>query len=239
MAPPNGYVGLLDAVDLVGRKEVSSSWKHRSPFLVPPVVPLEDGWAMGGLTECLQPSAEWWFAGEPTLDPEVDRVITMIAECCAAGEISAVYRSIDGFKELDRNAWLRPDWRNFFTTGTIHLNLPRLDVNGRPDPSGLTVRCEREIFLRRKDLDRFIATLSEPTASSETVTPSKPRASKKQIRDMVTNYRLSLSPPGNGPSQAGLVQFARVNHLRGHRDDLLDEYRRQFPDQRVGRPVKK
>lgn len=88
------------------------------------------------------------------------RVITMIAEGCEAGEIAAGYRAWScGVDDLDRSAWRMPHWRNYFAKGMIELDLPLVDERGRPNSHGHTSRCTCEIFVRRNSLERFIATL--------------------------------------------------------------------------------
>lgn len=170
-------------------------------------------------------------AAERLFDPKPERVIRLIAEWCEAGEIAAVYRSITGVDDLDRSVWRRPHWRHYFADGTIDLDLPLVDENLRPNLDGYAARCTREVYLRRDDLDRLIAHLPQPKAEHTAA------ASKKQISAIVTNYRRSL-PPNGKPSIAACEQYARDSGLSGHRDELREEYHRQFPNQRVGRPTK-
>lgn len=81
-------------------------------------------------------------------------VYLMIAEACESGKVAAAYRSdIGGADDLDCSVWQLPHWRSFFETGTIDLDLPLLDGRRRPNPSGFTARCTREIFVRRDSLD--------------------------------------------------------------------------------------
>jgi hypothetical protein len=164
------------------------------------------------------------------LNPKVDRVITMIAEQCEAGEIAAAYRSVTGGVDgLARDVWQVPHWRNYFATGTIELDLVLLDDNGRPNANGFTGRCTREVFVARQDLDRFAASLSKPATSS----PISP----KRIAALVSSYKQNLSN-GATPSMGDLEHFAKEQAVLGHRKELRNEYHRQFPNQRVGRPSK-
>jgi hypothetical protein len=136
MEPPIGFITLRDAADAVGRRLHGNKWcpiaQTRSDTII-----------------C-------------KLDPEIDRVIKTLAEQCETGGISAAYRSITGADGLDQAVWQMPHWRNYFATGTIDLDLPLLDNNLRPNPNGYTARCTREVFIRRADLDRWVATLPAP-----------------------------------------------------------------------------
>jgi len=207
MEAPIGFIPLRDAVDMVGRKLFGTAWR-----------------SLGEVT------------GEDVelkRNLEVERVITIIAERCESGEIAAAYRSITGADSLDRAVWQKPHWRNYFVTGEINLELPLLDVQGRPNADGFKASCTREIFVRKDDLNCLVATLSKLNIKPS----SNVRGSKTQIREMATRYRQTLSPNVN-PSIEGFEQFARDGGLTGHRDELREEYHRQFPGQRVGRPSK-
>jgi hypothetical protein len=201
MEPPIGFVRLRDAIYAVGDKIFGSEW-------------------------CLGQSA-----AERLFDPKPEHVISMIAEWCEAGEIAAVYRSITGVDHLDRSVWRRPHWRHYFSDGTIDLDLPLVDENLRPNPDGYTARCTREIYLRRDDLDRLIATLSKPNPKP------LPKASNKQIREIMAQYRRTL-PADVNPSMDNAVRFAEEKGVTGHREELREEYRQQFDHPRVGRPSK-
>ena len=114
MGPPIGFVRLHDAVDIVGRK----------PF----------GWWRSINELCASPFGEGSGADVIALGlyPDVDYVVTMIAEACEAGEIAAAYRSVTGGADnLDRNVWQGPHWRNYFAAGEIDLDLPLLDDKRR------------------------------------------------------------------------------------------------------------
>jgi hypothetical protein len=144
--------------------------------------------------------------------PEVDRVIKMLAEQFESGEIATAYRTLVGADALDPEVWRRPCWRSYFAAGTIDLDLPLLDEEGRPNQNGYTARCTREVFVRRQDLDRFVATLSRPSVSLaspglvlEAQPPAQPhsgvataRASPKQI--CRNRHSLSRKPVGRGYS---------------------------------------
>jgi hypothetical protein len=138
MKAPIGFITLCEAVDAVGLAVLGTSWQYAIPF---------------------------------NLDADQDdgaheRVITMIAEGCESGHIAVAYRTITGADQLDPAVWRSPSWRNYFDTGTIEVVLPLLDDEGRPNKSGYTARCPREIFVRRNSLDRFIeALVPEVTAS--------------------------------------------------------------------------
>lgn len=207
METPIGFVPLRDAADIVGRKLRGDKWR---------------------------PIAE--ANGETIiskLDPEIDLVIRTIAERCEAGDISTAYRSINGAESLDREVWQRPHWRSYFARGAIDLDLPLLDGDLRPNPNGYMARCTREIFVRRDELDRCMATLPKPGGKP----PAAARASKRQIGAIVADYRNQLAAH-IAPSIEDLEGFAKSAGLIGHRDELRAEYHRQFPHRRVGRPTK-
>jgi hypothetical protein len=149
---PLGNVPVRKAADEVGCKLYGSNWRPLDEVLPAPVGPFN-----------LIRGADVDAACK--LAPEVERVITMIAEACEKGEITSAYRSVTGGAEiLDRSVWQQPHWREFFTTGEIDLwDLPLLDEKLRPTADGRTAgRCRREVFVRREHLNRFIAALSEP-----------------------------------------------------------------------------
>ena len=143
---------MYEAVDAVGRALFGASWQYAIPL-------------------------------NPEADKDRDaheRVTTMIAEGCEAGEIDAGYPTVFGtVDDLDRSEWRKPHWRNYFITGTIDLELPLLDEQGRPNRSGFTARCTREIFVRRDSLKQFMASLAP--AADEDEKPLR-RASKEEIR---------------------------------------------------------
>ena len=94
-------------------------------------------------------------------DPDINRVIKAIAEQCESGGVSCAYRSVTGGAEdLRREVWRMPHWRSYFANGTIDLDLPVLDDKLRPVLDGRSVRCTREIFVRRGDLQHFLASLT-------------------------------------------------------------------------------
>lgn len=154
MRPPIGYVALAEAIDLIGDVVAGSDWRQ-----------LPD-----------KTNAEERFNTIWT-DPNVDRVITMIAEACEDGRIEAAYRSILGADNLDSKVWRMPHWRNFFASGTIDLDLPLLDDNLVPVPDGRTARCTREIFVRRDSLERFMSPLTAAAINRD-----KPSSSARRGR---------------------------------------------------------
>jgi hypothetical protein len=126
---PIGFVTLHSAVDAVGRKLTGSSW---SPI-------------------ARRKNLTW-------TEPDIDPIITTIAEACECGELAAGYETTIGADLLDRTVWRMPNWRNYFEFGTVDLDLPLLDERGRPDPSS-TARCTRTIFIRKDSLGNFIESL--------------------------------------------------------------------------------
>jgi hypothetical protein len=175
MKPPIGFISLQDAAAMLHRKISKSNWhtiaECEAALLVAELVAHED--------------------------PDIDRVFTMLAECCEVGEIATAYRSDNGgADDLDRSFWRLPDWRNYFITGMVDVDLPRyitqptVGICFTPAPGvGIFAgyeRCTREIFLRRKDVERFIATLkpadSEPV---EAPAPVKSEGGRPTDRDRV------------------------------------------------------
>lgn len=77
----------------------------------------------------------------------------------------------------------------------------------------------------------------QPTPAKGSPAGGGRRASGKKIKELVSRYAKSV-PVGSSSSVEGLEQFAKMEGLVGHRDELRDEYKRQFPNQRVGRPHK-
>jgi hypothetical protein len=202
MGPPIGFIPLRDAADTLGRKMAGKNWRpliERDPYTI----------ACG-------------------LDPELDRVLKLIAEQCEAGEVAAAYRSITGVANLDPKVWQAPHWRNYFTAGTIDLTLPLVDGNLQPVSDGRTTRCTRDVFVRKDEIERLAAELSKPAATAS-------RAGRRQIAEIVTLYRRDLG--SSAPSIETLERFAHDRGLRGHRGELRAEYHRQFPGQQVGRPT--
>jgi hypothetical protein len=94
-----------------------------------------------------------------------ERVTTIIAQGCEAGKIEAGYPNVHGtVDDLGRSEWQKPQWPNYFATGTIDLHdLPLLDDKWRPISDGRTVPvCTREIFIRKDSLEQFVASLAPP-----------------------------------------------------------------------------
>jgi hypothetical protein len=142
MEAPIGFVPLRGAVDAVGRKLLGDKW-HPINQVDSEVIACK-------------------------LDPQIEGVIKLIAEKCEAGEIAATYPIRRGGADaLDCGVWRAPHWRNYFAEGTIDLELPLLDANDRPSSEGFTVKCTREIFVRRQDLDRLLQSCRRKRAVPE------------------------------------------------------------------------
>jgi hypothetical protein len=98
---------------------------------------------------------------------EREDVVRRIAEACESGSIKAAYRSdTGGIDDLDSRVWQMPQ-RRMFEIGMIELDLPLHDASG-PHPQGFTAKCKRDIFLRRDNLEHFVASLATPMAKAKT-----------------------------------------------------------------------
>lgn len=110
------------------------------------------------------------------------------------------------------------------------------------DPDDMPGRGYLEFF--EPDVEHVIAMrvqqpeLTAPQVSEPRAKPSPTgRANTKKIRETVTRYRERLGD--QGPSIAALERFACDEcELVGHRDELRAEYKKQFPNWRVGKPRK-
>jgi hypothetical protein len=218
MEPPVGFVSLQDAAAMVWWKISRSNWHTLAECKAALLV----------LLETVDPAAE---------DSDIDRVLTMLAECCEAGEIATAYRSdTGGADDLDRSYWRLPDWRNYFITGMVDVGLPRITTSPPPGfgnyaAGTFTVceKCTREIFARRRDVERFVATLkpadSEPVEAPAPVARSPKQAPfeayEKHQRD--TNARTGL-----WASREQDEEWARVNNYaeRHVRDDLRPQFKK-------------
>lgn len=151
MKPPTGFLSLHDTIYIVGGKMWGSGWC--------PISRLEDRQAhtvhVNGVEAVVLTGS--------LFNPQTEEVITIVAKACERGEITAVYRSIDGGAAgLNRDVWRRPHWQYYFAHGTIDDDLLFVDHNLRPNADGRTVRCTREIYLRQQDIDRLVKTLPTP-----------------------------------------------------------------------------
>jgi hypothetical protein len=192
MEPPIGFVPLREAVDLVGLKIEGPGWRRLDEVDAAHIA-YDDSNAMGYY-----------------VDPHVDRVIKMIAGACERGEIGAAYRPhIGRADELDRREWQSPHWRSFFSTGMITLKLPLLDQNDQPAGT-LTARCTREVFVRRDDLDRFIAKVSAPAAAPPSI--DLRAASEARIRSEITGVYDEADSTGQRP--ANIKELPKAVALR-------------------------
>jgi hypothetical protein len=198
MKPPIGFISLQDAAAMLHRKISKSNWhtfaECEAPLLVAELVAHED--------------------------PDIDRVFTMLAECCEAGDIATAYRSDNGgADDLDRSFWRLPDWRNYFITGMVDVDLPR--TTNSPPPgwgayaAGTFVvyeRCTREIFLRRKDVERFISTLkpadSEPVEAPARAMPSSRGGRPSDVERIIAEAKKRLESK-TYPSKAALARELR------------------------------
>jgi hypothetical protein len=175
-------------------------------------------------------AADWRPTGD-LFNPEIECVITKIAEQCAAGKIVAVYRtSTGGLENLALDIWHQPHWRHYFVNMTIDVDLPLVDENLRP-VGDQPVRCTREIYLRRRDVDRFIETLPRAKRPPKAETA---RVSDVQVRKTVEQY---LAMP-TAPSLHRLNRHVKDIGLNIPRSRLRTEYHKQRPNLRRGRPSK-
>ena len=149
-------------------------------------------------------------------DPDIDRVFTMLAECCESGEIAAAYRSDSGgTDDLDCSFWRLPHWRNYFITGMIDVDLPRFIYSSFTPGVGTFTgyeRCTREIFVRRTDFERFIATLKpadhEPAEAPAPAMPSS-KGGRPSDEDRVIAEAKKRLESKTYPSKAALARELR------------------------------
>jgi hypothetical protein len=217
MKPPIGFVSLQDAAAMLGRRISKSNWHTLAECEAALLVPLM----------IVDPAAAELVAHE---DPDIDRVVTMLAERCEAGEIGAAYRSAaGGADDLGRSYWRLPHWRNYFISGMVDVDLPRIFTFAGGDTFTAYETCTREIFVRRSDVERFIATLKpadhEPAeAPAPVARPPKHapfEAYKKHQRD--TKARTGL-----WASREQDEEWARANNYaeRHVRDNLRSQFKK-------------
>jgi hypothetical protein len=154
-----------------------------------------------------------------------DRAMTMIAEGCEAGRIQAVYKTITGIDDLERSVWHALHWRSYFDLGTIDLDLPNL----HPDAQGRTVRCTREIFIRKDSLEKSFAGLGPETMQTE--------RGKYLTKNTVTEFVRSYVEQTSNPTKTGLREFVAAAGYVGGRNIYEPEYARQMLKR--GTPIKR
>lgn len=157
-----------------------------------------------------------------------DSAIRMIAEACENGKLAAGYRSaVDGGAgDLDRRVWQMPQWRSFFETGTIDLDLPLLDERGRPDPAGFTARCTREIFVRRDDVDKLVAHLDGPKGKGGRPRKFDQDAVAAEVRRLMDHHGEFSTDDPDWNAQIRLVEAVRYRFGEAS-DSTLEEYIKQ------------
>jgi hypothetical protein len=211
MKPPIGFIPLREAADLVGLCVEGSDWRRLDEVDADNVA-YDDSNVMGYY-----------------VDPRVDGVIEKLAKACERGEIVAAYRSVTGAgDDLPRAKWHSPAWRTYFATGMIDLDLPLLGDGNRPTGTG-TARCAREVFLRRDDLDRFIAKLHAEQAIPESKAKTSP-FNERTAKIFVSEYLKRTENPT-------LEDLRAKAKGRGNRPQIDAEYRRQMHE-KTGRPIK-
>jgi hypothetical protein len=172
-----GFVSLCEAADAIGRTLFDQSWrplKEVGTDRIPSDEELiEAGYRLlnadGEVDADSAKSARSRFVSTlraeivvGRTDPEIERVICLLAERCEVGEVGTWYRSITGADALDCSIWRASHWRLYFVDGEIELDLPLIDDKFRPVGDGRTARCRREIFVRKQELDRLIEALPPP-----------------------------------------------------------------------------
>jgi hypothetical protein len=159
MEAPPGLIALRDAADEVGRALYRTSWCPLSEAFLPER-------RQEGIFEIEVSATE--IAREVILlkrNPEIEHVITTIAERAESGELACSYFSASGWESLDPSEWRRQFWRDYFVAGKIDLFLPG--------------RCTFEIFVERRDLKRLIATLSKPVTEQPELVTTQPEVIAK------------------------------------------------------------
>jgi hypothetical protein len=221
-------VSLQDAAAMLGRRISKSNWHTLA----------EREAALLVLLMIVDPAVAELVAHE---DPDIDRVVTMLAERCEAGEIGTVYRSAaGGADDLDRSYWRLPHWRNYFITGMVDVDLPWIFTFSGGGTFTAYERCTREIFVRRSDVERFIATLKpadhEPAeAPAPVARPPKQapfEAHKKHQRD-------SKASTGLWASRQQDEEWARANNYAArHVRDIRSRRSYQQQCSARGRPAR-
>jgi hypothetical protein len=225
---PVGFVPLVAALDMVGRRLYGASWY---PFSAGPLDPLDlvrdvDAIDAESITATLN---------------AFEHVITLIAERAASGELPCIRSSIHGVESLNPGVWHSPGWCDYFIAGKVTLPVPLRDEKGKVvrlrDAKGKlrvsTVRGTFDIFVERKGLERLIATL-EPTLTVPASDRAVPKqATEKQLDGLLDDYVASV---GDDPAKAtldGFRAFAQDSRL-GPRDQVDAAYRKRFPGRRPG-----
>lgn len=125
----------------------------------------------------------------------VDGVIKAIAEACEAGALSAAFQHLyKGADDLDRGVWRKPQWRNYFSNGTVVVDQPALLANDEPDPSGKMLPCEREVYVRKDSLADFVRSTEVP---ADKAGASRRLASRQQV---LVEIRAIYAEPGKPPN---------------------------------------
>jgi hypothetical protein len=123
-----------------------------------------------------------------------------------------------------------------------------LDYRGNP----ISVRGTFDILVERRGLERLVKTLSEPNADIVDVAaadqhsagtrnagePAKPSRAQKPLstRRIAEIGAAYVGGHPDRPSMEDFVRFAREDHgVTGHLEELRAEYRRRYPNHRVGR----
>jgi hypothetical protein len=163
---PLNFVFLLDATDRIGRAMCGANWK------APP-----------------------FRRDDDANNRQFERVITTVARACESGEMRAWCRQPDGaMSPMNPADWhLSPvlDWQRYFYAGElIEMDLdlmesPFSDVPKITYPAPLPAVSHCTIFVRRENLDRFIA----KTAESQ-----RPKLDEKRSQSALAAEAVILPP---------------------------------------------
>jgi hypothetical protein len=112
---------------------------------------------------------------------------------------------------------------HYFATGTIDLDLPLVDVKGRPNVHGHTARCTCEIFVRRDGLDLFVAQLARPKGKGGRPPKFDQAAVGAEVQRLMDhNSEFSTDDP-DWNAQARLIEALREKFGEAS-DSTFEEY---------------
>jgi hypothetical protein len=210
---PLNFVFLLDATDQIGRAMCGPDWK------VPP------------------------FRGDDDANnQQFERVITNVARACESGKMHAWRRRPDGaMAQMNSEDWHSPsshplDWQGYFYMGQlIEMDLDLMEAPLLEPkiayPVATFAVSHGEIFVRREDLDQFIAKIQARVA--EAPRPPRKRATPAQYE---AYQNANKRETGAWSTKSQDEAWAKTNHYSARH--VRDVLRRKFA-QRLSEPERK